>query len=703
MNWKSISVRSMEPVILRSEFIALILLTAFLSVCKVRGGEPPQFSVPGQEADLAALNELHALHYPHAFTSCTLWDTWLPLATLWTGKEPQDKYREVFLKRRIDEEGYVSMQQHRGLGHSEGWPFPTWQQAGGAGFHFSTHDEVYGLQYFGLKALPNTDGWEVSGADVSGIDPVRGLQIRATGGPIRITTPPFRCGTIVAPFVRLEWGGRDFPVGAMAKVEWLMEGEATWNEARYVAVVAPQSTDGMRYANVPMHRHPGYAGVLSRYRLSIDDVSAGTTVDLKSLITAIDTRHPITNAHFIRGCCDYFGWTHDVVFLRENMVRMRKALRYALTEFRVRENHCVTVPWVGHDGRSGIVIGADGKKSIRVGLGVGGNYFDLLSFGGHDGAATICLYDALRHFTALERAVAANSEWEVPTEGAFSAEDLATLAEAVRQDFQQRFWSADTGRFVGWIDVEGRAHDYGFTFLNQQAIHYGLAAPEQAQSVLAWLDGSREVAGDTSRGADIYHWRFAPRLTTRRNVEMYQWVWSAPETIAWGDQVQDGGAVLGFSYYDVMSRLKTRGPDDAWQRLNEIVKWFREVKAEGGYRAYYAKPGRGTMQGGGPAGGLGMDQEFMESVLVPQVMLYGFLGLTPEPTGFAIAPQLPKGWPSLTVSRVRLHDHEVEITAEASGGVTVKTLVSGTGPVTIRRGNTERLLKSESPGTVTEF
>jgi hypothetical protein len=186
-------------------------------------------------------------------------------------------------------------------------------------------------------------------------------------------------------------------------------------------------------------------------------------------------------------------------------------------------------------------------------------------------------------------------------------------------------------------------------------------------------------------------------------VETYQWVWSAPETIAWGDQVQDGGAVLGFSYYDIMSRLKVRGPDDAWQRLDEILKWFREVQAEGGYRAYYSKPGRGTMQGGGPAGGLGMDQEFMESVLVPQVMLYGFLGLTPEPTGFAIAPQLPKGWPSLTVSRVRLHDHEVEITAESTGRVTLKTLVSGTGPVTIRIGNTQRMLKPESPGTVTEF
>jgi hypothetical protein len=69
---------------------------------------------------MQALNDLHALHHANAFTNCTLWDTWLPLATLWTGKAPQERYRQVFAERRIDEEGYVSMQQHRGLGHSEG-------------------------------------------------------------------------------------------------------------------------------------------------------------------------------------------------------------------------------------------------------------------------------------------------------------------------------------------------------------------------------------------------------------------------------------------------------------------------------------------------------------------------------------------------------------------------------------------------------
>jgi len=112
-----------------------------------------------------------------------------------------------------------------------------------------------------------------------------------------------------------------------------------------------------------------------------------------------------------------------------------------------------------------------------------------------------------------------------------------------------------------------------------------------------------------------------PRSTTRRNVDYYFWAWSAPESIPFGAQVQDGGGVLGFSYHDLMSRLLTAGPDDAARRLREICAWFDETQAAGGYRTYYSDPARGTLQGGNVPGGLGLDKEFFESVLVPQVMI----------------------------------------------------------------------------------
>jgi len=170
------------------------------------------------------------------------------------------------------------------------------------------------------------------------------------------------------------------------------------------------------------------------------------------------------------------------------------------------------------------------------------------------------------------------------------------------------------------------------------------------------------VEGDASTGADIYHWRFGPRSTTKRNVEWYVWAWYRPESIPWGGQVQDGGAVLGFSYFDLMARLKVLGVDDAWERLQAILHWWADVEAAGGVDAYYGDPSRGTLQGGprGP-GGLGIDYEFMESVLVPQVMLYGFAGARPTADGLVVRPNLPSEWPSLTITRVHFQDRVFDL------------------------------------------
>jgi len=135
--------------------------------------------------------------------------------------------------------------------------------------------------------------------------------------------------------------------------------------------------------------------------------------------------------------------------------------------------------------------------------------------------------------------------------------------------------------------------------------------------------------------------------------------------------VQDGGAVMCFTFHDLMARLKTAGPDDAAARLAELAKWFDDTQAAGGYRAYYKDPSRGTMQGGNVPGGLGLDHEFFESILATQVMLYGFLGFQPTADGFAIDPKLPKDWPSLTVTHIALHQHVLDITASRDGSVTI--------------------------------
>lgn len=682
----------------RSALRAVLLVAVLLPASSaVAADDFPRFIVPGEARALALLDDLHAHHHARASSDCTLWDGWLPHATLWAAEPPRQHYRASFLRRRIDDEGYVAMQQHRGMAHSDGWPFPAWQQSTGSGWHFSVAGDEWAIQQLGLRPLAPPGGFVIDGAAPrAAADPVRGMLIDVAADRATITTPSFRCGTIVAPFARIEWGAEQIPAGASARLRWRIEGQEGWQPAAGVPLPLPPADGTLVSVNLPLYREPGYGGLLTGYSIEIDG-ARGTTVALKSVITAIDTRHPITNALFIRGCAETFAWTGDLDFLRRSLPRMRRAARWALTEFDVRKEHHAIVRWVGHDGRTGLEVQPDGTKRLLPGLGVGNNYWDLLPFGGHDSLATIYLADALERLATVEEAVARHPEWMIPvgaeaspdgtTDPPFPPDDLRPLVAAIKTDFQSRFWDPAKGRFVGWIDLTGKAHDYGFTFVNLEAISHAMATRKQARAIFAWLDGIREIEGDTSRGDDIYHWRFAPRATTKRNVETYCWVWSGPESIPWGGQVQDGGAVLGFSYHDLLARLSTNGPDDAWKRLQAIIDWYADVKGEGGYRKYYApEKGRGTLQGGGPPGALGIDEEFMESVLVPQVMLYGFLGFEPTAEGCRINPQLPSVWPELTVTAIRIHDSLIDVTARRDGSVTVRRRAAGKSPLGIEAG-----------------
>jgi hypothetical protein len=78
-------------------------------------------------------------------------------------------------------------------------------------------------------------------------------------------------------------------------------------------------------------------------------------------------------------------------------------------------------------------------------------------------------------------------------------------------------------------------------------------------------------------------------------------------------------------------------------------------------RKYYNGAREGSLQGGGTAGGLGLDQEFFESALVPQVMLNGFLGFAPRADGFKLDPRLPKDWPEFSLDRIRYQNLVLQV------------------------------------------
>lgn len=652
----------------------------------VRAQEPvpddfPQFIVPGHEQEMEAMRRMMWLHYPPGGPKATLWDEWLSTPTLWPAVDTKNAWRYMreqwsaaLTGRVMDPEGYVATHQHTSIAHQLGWPFPFWAQGkGGWGWHFA----LPGIDraWHGTEERTQ-EGWTLAnGSDASIQDQAWNIALDAPF--TAATAPALSIDPFNAPFLQLRWRATGLG-NAKPYVEWTTQEQADFAPERRFYFPPIESGD-VQYTMIPVYKHPEWKGVITQLRIQFGNEAPGGKVGIQSFFTNYDTRHNINNQNFVRGCANYFLWTGDINFLRGQINRMRTALRYVMKEFHAEQEGLVLTTWVGHEGRSGLAF-VDGKKVILSGEGIGNNYWDLLPMGYKDCYATIQYYDALRSMAEVERAIAAHPEWDVPLGVlAMTPDLLETHAAFVKQTGNRVFWSGTTGRFYCAIDADGVGHDYGFTFLNLEAIYYDFATPEHAVSIMDWMCGDRVVDDDTSTGADIYHWRFGPRATTKRNEDYYFWAWSSPESIPWGGQVQDGGAVVGFSYYDLMARLKVRGPDNAAARLAEIAKWYDEVCAAGGYRAYYNGTREGTLQGGGTAGGLGADQEFFESLLLPQILFDGFLGFTPTATGFTLNPTLPEAWPEYSVARIRFQDSVLSVHA-TKDAFEIEVLASATLP-----------------------
>ncbi len=625
--------------------------------------------MPGHEKEMNLLRELYFLHYVPAGPMATLWDEWLSGSSLWPAVISEGRmsllrkrWSQALSSRKIDPEGYVATHQHASIAHQDGWPFPFWKQGGLGtwGWHFSLDGVPNG--WHGTEEKTQ-EGWELCGGIDNGISD-HAWNIELTSPNAYIRTMPIVIYPDQSPFIQLRWRASGLE-DSQPYLEWTTEDDPNFSFSKRFYFPPISASQGIVYTMIPVFKSPSWIGKITKLGINFGNKSAKARIGIQALFTQYDTRHNINNQNFIRGCCQYFWWTRDLNFLRNNLQRIRLALLYLMNDLGGKSEKCILAPFPGHCGRSGIEILEDGTKIIHSGRGIGNNYWDLLPMGYKDAYATIHYYDTLKYMASLEKEISDHPEWNMPS-GPLRKEpdEILEHAEEVKSFAGQLFWNKETGRFVCGIDIVGKPYDYGFTFVNCEAIYYGFATEEQARTIMEWLDGRRIVDGDTSQGKDIYRWRFGPRSTTKRNIDYYGWFWSAPETIPWGGQVQDGGAVLGFSYHDLQSRLNVFGADNAWSRLQEIIEWFDEVQQAGGYREYYKDGKRGTtLQGGGQAGGLGLDYEFFESILVPQIMINGFMGFRPRGDGFEINPKLPKVLNSLEITQISLHDMILDVSA----------------------------------------
>lgn len=562
-----------------------------------------------------------------------------------------------------------------GEGISQGWPFPTHGNSGGRNTAFEFNYESEGSNWATVSGGTFTVGTDGYGRFAYKA-PEAGSAFRLVNE--KVSTPNAGgIDTKHAPIVEIELSYVDanHAIGSgtdVADVSLIFQTEAggnTWFRA-------PQSL----YATTPVDL--GYA-LSERMYFSMylnedwDDqivTAIGIEISAKDgkrlnltdgkinyIRPNYDTRQSNATYQFLLALGNYIAYTNDDAFLEEMLPKARGATLF-LTHALEGESGLLDISYLyGHNG-----IGSsseDGKIVRNVGDGIGNGYWDILTAPEKNLEANTYFYQALGVMASLERrAEAAGIECagtsvknRIPGNPAvvydYTAESLETLRSQVKTNMEKEiqpvqladgtwenrggFWSAETERFVSGIRKDsGAVIDYGFVYWNEEAIAAGIGTETQREKIMSWIDGSRTVATDTSSGEDIYFYEFAPRFSTKANTLDYGFYYSSP---GYSKQVQDGGAVICWSYYDLISRIEVLGTDNAYERLKEIQTWYNKVQDAGGkgtnfYNDYYMylETGSGIyvlQQSGAQNGAMGLDTEFLESIVLHASVPFGFFGM----------------------------------------------------------------------------
>ena len=360
-----------------------------------------------------------------------------------------------------------------------------------------------------------------------------------------------------------------------------------------------------------------------------------------------DTRQSFPTSQYIMAFEEYASTSRDLEFLQNNLAKVRQAIMWELECLKGKQGMLDISYLQGHDGIPN-----------KVGHGISDCYYDITPSPAVNLWSNLQFFGALRSVIAVEKMAAAygitdstanirhpyNMDERIVWN--YTVADLEEILSNLKANMEKPyvegdydwsekggFWDGKTGRFIQGITAEGNKLDYGYLHYNLEAVYYGIGTDSQIKSIMDWVNGDRIVEGDTSTGDDIYVFEFAPRYTTVDNKKDYLWAYQkgGEGRMTYGDSVNDGGAVITWTYYDLVSRLQSRGANDAFGRLKEINAWYDKVASCGGeginfYREYYDRQDRVTVQGSGNEGGAGLDSEFLEASFMYAAIPYGFFG-----------------------------------------------------------------------------
>ncbi len=309
------------------------------------------------------------------------------------------------------------------------------------------------------------------------------------------------------------------------------------------------------------------------------------------------------------------------------------------------------------------------------------NYWDNLCFGNYDAYENALFYQALNSMAGIYRMLGGDY--------IAKAEEMEALSVTVKEKYNELYWSEEAGRYIACIDTDGNRVDYGFTFLNFEAMKYGLADADRAQTIFDWIDGDRIVESDQVTGANIYSYAEILKRCGRAQYKTIQeldlrlaaitntvpinnaenkktglvW-WHGPAGInpwtsaQFGFHLENGGYIFYPVFYELMARTEYEGAQSATDRLANIARVYEYNRLVSDQAA------------SGSANWLeGLIGEFPESGLVPTTYLYAFLGASAEYDGLHISPAFNDVYEYMGVKKLVYGGHAYGVEAHRDGSL----------------------------------
>lgn len=462
---------------------------------------------------------------------------------------------------------------------------------------------------------------------------------------------------------------------------------------------------------VPMYAHPSWNSnannEIAQIKVEIkakEGKKLTGKYSLNYMRPIYDTRHSNNNAILISSLKTDYEFTGDIDFLKDNVVRARKAMNFLMQMYDQTRGLNRQSYLVGHEGD---------RSGNKTGKSLGNGYWDILFLPEYDFHSNLYFYKALKSMIFIENVLEQNNinvstelstvktanrecEYSVSLYN-YTVRQLESVANRVLTELRkeandstrQGFFDAQKGRFIAGYDKSGVKVDYGYTMWNLEAVYLGVANDDQSQLIMSWINGDRIIetdrngtVGNGSVGEDIYAYEFAPRCTTVNETGSFYWVYH-DNKIFGKDQIQFGGADMFVSYYDLISRIEVLGADNAFTRLKKIQSWYdkiyaysvteRGASARNFYREYYAEQGI-LMQGMGTGGIVGLDSEFIESILTVSAVPLGFFGLSSENgKTLTISPSMPNNLDYWKIENLAFNFVKYDLTI-ANGAVQIDSV-----------------------------